>query len=118
MLSNTDVEFLKASVSAINDIVGCEAFDFAVAAQQIGVYKPHAGAWLKLAETLGVPLKALVQVSANPHYDLYPARELGLVTVFVRRDKEADCSGFDFIIDTLDDLPRAFPKIMAKVSER
>lgn len=61
-----------------------------VCAEEAGLYKPHPGFWRFVAQRQGMDVDHFPQgwwhVSAYADFDLIPASEAGLLTVFVRRD--------------------------------
>jgi 2-haloacid dehalogenase len=80
VLSNTDPELLDASLGRI----GVD-FDLAVAASEIGSYKPSPGHWDEFFTRSGAERKRYVHVAASLFHDIAPATELGLRTVWVNR---------------------------------
>jgi 2-haloacid dehalogenase len=90
ILSNTDRDFLDASLHAIGVPV-----DLTVVASEIGSYKPAHGHWRVFFERSAVPRTAHVHVAASLFHDIAPAADLGLTAVWIDRDGETS------------DLPRA-----------
>lgn len=90
ILSNTDPDFLKASLKAIGVPV-----DAAITAADAGSYKPAHGHWQTLFERDDVDRKRHVHVAASAFHDIAPARELGVPAVWINR------------LDETSDLPRA-----------
>jgi 2-haloacid dehalogenase len=78
ILSNTDRDFIEASLSNIG--VG---FEFAIAASEIGSYKPSRGHWD--AFRARVTPDVHVHVGASLFHDVATAIELGLPTVWINR---------------------------------
>jgi 2-haloacid dehalogenase len=79
-LSNTDFEFIKASISAIG-----VPFDAAIVASDIGSYKPAYGHWKAFFERTGADRSRHVHVAQSHFHDVVPATELGLRTVWINR---------------------------------
>ncbi len=80
MLSNTDPEFIQASISAL----GVE-FDEAVVASEIGSYKPAHGHWHEFVRRTGADPAGHVHVAQSHFHDIRPATELGLRSVWINR---------------------------------
>jgi 2-haloacid dehalogenase len=89
-LSNTDPDFLDASMQAIG-----VPFDGAVVAGEIGSYKPAHGHWKTFYERFGAAPERHVHVAASLFHDIAPAGELGITAVWINR------------LDETSDLPRA-----------
>jgi 2-haloacid dehalogenase len=108
-LSNTDPEFLAASLERIGVPI-----DGQVTAADAGSYKPAHGHWERFFELTTADRAHHVHVAASLFHDIVPARELGLTTVWINRlgedaepepDRELpDLSGLP---DTLDELAAA-----------
>jgi 2-haloacid dehalogenase len=90
ILSNTDRDFLDASLDAIGVPV-----DLSVVASEIGSYKPAHDHWTAFFERSAAPREGHVHVAASLFHDIAPAAELGLTTVWIDRQRETS------------DLPRA-----------
>jgi 2-haloacid dehalogenase len=78
ILSNTDRDLIDASMTAIG-----VPFERAIAASEIGSYKPAHGHWHAFERELGQMPD--VHVAASLYHDIAPARELGLTSVWVNR---------------------------------
>jgi 2-haloacid dehalogenase len=78
MLSNTDRDFLEASMLQIG-----VPFDRSIVASEIGSYKPALGHWR--AFEAGAGRLPDVHVAASLFHDVAPARALGLPSVWVNR---------------------------------
>jgi 2-haloacid dehalogenase len=105
-LSNTDFEFIKASISAIG-----VPFDAAIVASDIGSYKPAHGHWEAFFERTGAPREGHVHVAQSHFHDIVPATELGLRTVWINRLGERreppptrELPDLAALADTLDEL--------------
>jgi 2-haloacid dehalogenase len=79
-LSNTDFEFIKASISAIG-----VPFDTLIVASDIGSYKPAHRHWEVFFERTGAPREGHVHVAQSHFHDVVPATELGLRTIWINR---------------------------------
>jgi 2-haloacid dehalogenase len=90
ILSNTDADFLEASVRAI----GVEP-DLRVIASEIGSYKPAPGHWEAFFARTGADRVRHVHVAASLFHDIEPAARLALRCVWINRESEVS------------DLPRA-----------
>jgi 2-haloacid dehalogenase len=83
ILSNTDPDFLEASLEAIGAPV-----DGRVVASEIGSYKPAHGHWEEFARRFDVGTGRHVHVAASAFHDLVPAHELGIPAVWINRRRE------------------------------
>jgi 2-haloacid dehalogenase len=79
-LSNTDREFLDASLAQI----GVE-FDETVVASEIGSYKPAPAHWDEFFARTGADRDRHVHVAASLFHDIAPASALGLRTIWINR---------------------------------
>ncbi len=79
-LSNTDPDFLEASLGRIGVPV-----DERVVASEIGSYKPAHGHWLEFFRRTGADRARHVHVAASLFHDIAPANELGLASVWINR---------------------------------
>jgi 2-haloacid dehalogenase len=78
ILSNTDRDFIDASMAAIG-----VPFDRAIVASEIGSYKPAHGHWQDFERSTGrLPD---VHVAASLFHDVGPAFELGVPCVWINR---------------------------------
>jgi 2-haloacid dehalogenase len=104
ILSNTDRDFIEASMSRIG-----VPFEFAIVASEIGSYKPALGHWRAFEERVGRPQD--VHVAASYFHDVVPANGFGIPTIWINRLAESfdpppsreqrDLVG---LADTLDEL--------------
>lgn len=90
ILSNTDADFLDASLTAIGVPV-----DLRVVASDIGSYKPAFGHWEAFFRQTGADRSRHVHVAASLFHDVRPCASLGLPCVWINRQDETS------------DLPRA-----------
>ena len=79
---NTDRDFIEESMRTIG-----VPFELAIVASEIGSYKPARAHWTAFERQTGrLPD---VHVAASHFHDIAPATELGLLTVWINRDREA-----------------------------
>jgi 2-haloacid dehalogenase len=90
ILSNTDPDFLDASLTAIGVPV-----DLRVVASDIGSYKPAYGHWESFFRQTKADRARHVHVAASLFHDVQPCAALGLPCVWINRQ------------DEVSDLPRA-----------
>jgi 2-haloacid dehalogenase len=79
-LSNTDREFIEASLSRIG-----VPFDISIVASEIGSYKPAHRHWLRFFDETDVPRDRHVHVAQSHFHDIMPAVELGLRSIWINR---------------------------------
>jgi 2-haloacid dehalogenase len=111
ILSNTDPDFLEASVQRIGVPV-----DERVVASEIGSYKPAHGHWREFFERTGAAADEHVHVAASLFHDIAPANELGLTSVWINRLGESpgpvptrELSDLELLPDVLDELVPSGP---------
>jgi 2-haloacid dehalogenase len=80
MLSNTDRDFIEASIAAIG-----VPFNAAVVASEVGSYKPALGHWRVFYESTGANRERHVHVAQSHFHDIVPAHELGIRSVWINR---------------------------------
>jgi 2-haloacid dehalogenase len=98
-LTNSD----RAHGAKVQENLGFELSHW-ICAEDIGAYKPSLEFWRAAGGRLGMPLdKSWWHVSAYADFDLQPARELGLTTVFVARPHSRKGAA-DITVPTLQDL--------------
>lgn len=90
ILSNTDPDLLAASLKQIGVPV-----DVTITSAEAGSYKPSPGHWKQFYERTGADPSRQVHVGASLFHDIAPARDLGLLSVWINRLGESS------------DLPRA-----------
>jgi 2-haloacid dehalogenase len=82
ILSNTDREFIDASMAAIG-----VPFDRSIVASEIGSYKPAHGHWRTFEEQVGrLPD---VHVAASLFHDVAPTEQLGIPCIWINRLRES-----------------------------
>ena len=79
-LSNTDRDFIEASIAAIG-----VPFEGAVVASEIGSYKPGHRHWEAFYELTGADRDRHVHVAQSHFHDIVPAHELGIPSVWINR---------------------------------
>jgi 2-haloacid dehalogenase len=80
VLSNTDRDFLDASL----DSIGVE-FEQTIVASEIGSYKPAPEHWDEFFARSGAERDHHVHVAASLFHDIAPATALGLRTIWINR---------------------------------
>jgi 2-haloacid dehalogenase len=105
-LSNTDRDFIDASLQAIG-----VPFERAIVASEVGSYKPAHGHWRAFYESTGADRSRHVHVAQSYFHDIVPARDLGIPSIWINRlgeraDREPtrelpDLTG---LADVLDDI--------------
>ena len=84
ILSNTDREFIEASMQRIG-----VPFELAIVASEVGSYKPAHGHWREFLQQTGAEPSRHVHVAASLFHDVEPCRELGIPCVWINRQAEA-----------------------------
>ena len=79
-LSNTDRDFIDASIRAIG-----VPFEGAIVASEISSYKPAHGHWRAFYEATGADRRRHVHVAQSHFYDIAPANELGIPSIWINR---------------------------------
>jgi 2-haloacid dehalogenase len=69
------------------------AFDWVITAQQAQSYKPSLHIFHVALEQIGVPSSRLLHVAQSLYHDHVPAKQLGLMTVWVNRRHDRPGSG-------------------------
>jgi 2-haloacid dehalogenase len=82
-LSNTDRDFIEASMDAIGI-----PFRGAVVASEIGSYKPGHRHWEAFYELTGADRDHHVHVAQSHFHDIVPAHQLGIRSVWINRLRE------------------------------
>ena len=106
-LSNTDADFLAASMAAIG-----VPFDGSIVAGEIGSYKPAHGHWKAFAERFHPEPGRHVHVAASLFHDIAPADELGLPAVWINRLEETSDLPRAAELTDLSDLPDTLDRIL------
>jgi 2-haloacid dehalogenase len=105
-LSNTDPDFLAASMEAIG-----VPFDGSIVAGEIGSYKPAHGHWRTFAERYHPEPGRHVHVAASLFHDIAPAHELGIPAVWINRLGETSDLPRAGELSDLSDLPDTLARI-------
>ncbi len=119
------VSFTMLPVSLVVDVSRRNgvAWDAIISCEMIGVYKPHAEAYLTAARWMNLQPAQVLMVACH-NFDLNAAHHAGMRTAFVRRPDEWGPEGppdplpnmaYDFIVDGFDDLRR---RVLARFSGR
>src|SRR3954465_3579175 len=104
ILSNTDRDFIEASIANIG--VG---FELAIVAPEVGPYKPDPGHWRAFREQVTPDVH--VHVGASLFHDVATAIELGLPTVWINRLGEEAEPQPDVELHTLTGLGEALDEL-------
>ena len=83
------VSFTMLPLSMVLEVSRKNALDWdaVISCEMIGVYKPHAQAYLKVAQWLGLEPSVILMVACH-NFDLNAARSCGFRTAFIRRPTE------------------------------
>jgi 2-haloacid dehalogenase len=84
ILSNTDRDFIDASMERIG-----VPFERAIAASEIGSYKPAPGHWREFLRVTQADPRRHVHVAASLFHDVEPCRALGIPCVWINREGKA-----------------------------
>jgi 2-haloacid dehalogenase len=106
ILSNTDPDFLDASMRAI----GVEP-DERVVASDIGSYKPATGHWETFFARTGADPAGHVHVAASLFHDVEPCARLGLRCVWINREAETSDLPRAGELASLDGLPEVLDRL-------
>lgn len=106
-LSNTDPEFLAASVERIG-----VPLDGQVTAADAGSYKPAPGHWERFFEQYGAERKRHVHVAQSLFHDIAPAERLGLKAVWINRLGEKSDLPRDAELKDLSRLPEVLDEVV------
>ena len=79
-LTNSDRDLIDASLEAIG-----VPFEGAIAASEIGSYKPAQGHWHAFYESFGAEKTRHVHVAQSHFHDIAPAVELGIPSIWINR---------------------------------
>jgi 2-haloacid dehalogenase len=108
ILSNTDRDFIEASLAAIG-----VPFECAIVASEIGSYKPARVHWDTFFERTGADPARHVHVAASLFHDVAPATAMGMRTVWVNRLGERPEPQPDVELHTLEGLADALDSLVA-----
>jgi 2-haloacid dehalogenase len=99
ILSNVDDDLIAATLSRLEVPV-----DLVVSAERVRSYKPALGHFETFRRESGVAEGAWVHVAQSLFHDIAPARRLGLPSVWVNRQDEADPGTATVTVPTLERL--------------
>jgi 2-haloacid dehalogenase len=106
ILSNTDRDFIDSSMRQLG-----VPFELAIAASEIGSYKPAHRHWETFFEQTGASREGHVHVAASLFHDVAPANALGLRSIWINRLGEEpaprptrELPDLSRLPDTLDEL--------------
>jgi 2-haloacid dehalogenase len=112
ILSNTDPEFLGASL----EVIGVPVQE-RIVASEIGSYKPAFGHWETFFDRTGADRARHVHVAASLFHDVEPCAKLGLPCVWINRQQETselpragELPNLLVLPDVLDTLISAHPR--------
>jgi 2-haloacid dehalogenase len=107
VLSNTDPDFLEASLEAIGVPV-----DEHVVASEIGSYKPAFGHWETFFRRTGADRARHVHVAASLFHDVAPSAALGLPCVWINRLGETSALPRAGELQDLSELPDTLDRLV------
>jgi 2-haloacid dehalogenase len=107
MLSNTDREFIDASIKSI----GVE-FDLAVVASEIRSYKPAPGHWEAFYAATGADATRHVHVAASLYHDVVPTGQMNIPCVWINRLGESPSDTAAAELSDLSGLPQALEDVV------
>jgi 2-haloacid dehalogenase len=108
ILSNTDADFLDASMAA----VGVEP-DARVVASEILSYKPNPAHWEEFFARTGAERDGHVHVAASLFHDVAPCARLGLRCVWINREDETSDLPRTGELTDLEGLPDTLRELVA-----
>jgi len=109
ILSNTDRDLIDASMGAIG-----VPFDLAIAAGEIGSYKPSPRHWEVFREQTGADALRHLHVAQSLFHDVAPAAELGIRSIWINRLGEPADSRPAKILPDLTGLADALDEVVAE----
>ncbi len=107
ILSNTDPDFLAASVGQIGVPI-----DERITADEAGSYKPALGHWRAFYARTGASRSHHVHVAASAFHDLAPAASLGIPAVWINREAETSDLPRAAELPDLTDLPATLQRLV------
>jgi 2-haloacid dehalogenase len=107
ILSNTDPDLLAASIEQMGVPI-----DAQITAAEAGSYKPAPGHWQRFFEHTAADRSRHVHVGASPFHDLAPARQLGLVAVWINRLAERSDVPHAAELPDLQNLPATLEQLV------
>jgi 2-haloacid dehalogenase len=109
ILSNTDPDFLEASMRAIGI-----APDTTVVASEIGSYKPAPAHWDTFFARTGADRARHVHVGASLFHDVEPSARLGLRCVWINRGSETSDQPRAGELASLEGLPGVLDRLVPR----
>jgi 2-haloacid dehalogenase len=107
ILSNTDADFLEASLASIGVDV-----DLRIVAGDIGSYKPAFEHWETFFRTSGADRSRHVHVAASLFHDVEPCAALGLPCVWINRLSETSALPRAATLEDLTHLPATLDEVI------
>jgi 2-haloacid dehalogenase len=109
ILSNTDPDLLAASIKQIG-----VSIDERITASEAGSYKPAPSHWQRFLERTAADRTRCVHVAASVFHDLAPARQLGLIAVWINRlGEQSDVPRAAELAD-LEELPATLERLVPR----
>jgi len=99
IISNIDDDIIADSIK----LMGVE-FDEVVTAQQAKAYKPDPKVFAYAMGRLRAKPSDLLHVAFGFDYDIYPAKELGIKTVWLNRKRERPGGPTDYVVNDMAEL--------------
>jgi 2-haloacid dehalogenase len=107
ILSNTDRDLIDASIEALG-----VRFDLSIVAGEIGSYKPAYRHWEVFYEQTGVDPAGHVHVAQSLFHDIEPARELGILSIWINRLGEPEDARPDLTLTGVGELADALDSLV------
>jgi 2-haloacid dehalogenase len=107
ILSNTDREFIEASMERIG-----VRFELAIVASEVGSYKPAHGHWREFLLQTGADPSRHVHVAASLFHDVEPCHEFGIPCVWINREAEAPRGEPAAELQNLSRLPETLDRVL------
>jgi 2-haloacid dehalogenase len=107
ILSNTDREFIEASMEGIGI-----PFELAIVASEVGSYKPAHAHWREFARVTDADPERHVHVAASLFHDVEPCHELGIPCVWINRLGEAARGEPVAELPDLGELPETLERLL------
>lgn len=109
VLTNCDVELFAQTQRGFR-----QPFDLVVTAEQVKDYKPSLAHFRYFSRVSGVEMNNWIHAACSWYHDIAPARELGLRSIWVDRDKTGeDPATATLRIESAAELPAAVKKLSA-----
>src|SRR3954451_7006653 len=108
ILSNTDREFIEASMERIG-----VPFELAIVASEVGSYKPAHGHWREFVRVTDADPARHVHVAASLFHDVEPCHELGIPCAWINRLDETARGKPAAELPDLSELPETLDGLVA-----